>query len=148
MKLTKDGKTLFVALCDLFINKVGATVNRRALGDHSTLIATRNTEGVITNIDLQFRKNKTDVITLLTIEPEQNQVLLDATAWLTKATINRFNKILSLVELNIKKQNGLYYIHDKTGQAAPFRNGEFLNLERPHGSAIYATVEAQPEVVN
>lgn len=141
MKLTKDGKTLFTALCEMFVNKVGHSINRRAFGDYASLVATRNTEGSIQSIDLSFRKSKDEVITVLTIDALANELLVDATGWFTQATINRLNKVLSMVEMNIRKFNGQWVIEDKAGQMAQFQNGALINLSRPHGAAIYAPVE-------
>jgi|SRR5665213_3295338 len=132
MKLTQDGKTLFQALCALFTNKVGAEINKRSFGDHSTLIALRNKEGEIENIQLMFRKTRIMYMSRL-----DNHVLPDVTSWFSQAAINKLNKAFQMVGLTIKKQSGGWVIQDAQGQVTPFKNAEAINLSRPHGSALY-----------
>lgn len=132
MKLTTDGKTLFQALCDMFTNKVGAAINKRQFGDHSSLIAVRNKEGKIEKIYLTFRKTN-----IMTMNYDDNFVLPDVTQWFSQMAINRLNKALAFVSLKIRKSGESWVVEDGQGQLTPYKNAEPINLSRPHGSALY-----------
>lgn len=132
MKLTKDGKTLFQALCDLFTNAVGAAINKRQFGDHATLIAVRNKEGQIEKIQLLFRKTS-----IMTMNHNENFVLPDVTQWFSQIAINRVNRALALVNLKIRKSGEAWIVEDEKGQMTPFKNATPIDLSRPHGSSLY-----------
>ena len=136
MKLTKDGKTLFVALCDLFTNKVGAAINKKAFGNNSTLVAVRNKEGAIEKITLLLHKNK-----ILEINSGVNEVFVDSTSWFTKLTMNRLNKVLSFVDLDLFQRGEGWAIRDASGQISPFQNAAMIDLTRPHGASLYQIEE-------
>ena len=136
MKLTKDGQTLFTALCALFTNKLGAAINKRSFGDHATLLAVRNKEGKVEKIHLLFRKTN-----IMSMSYDDNFVLPDVTSWFTQGAINKLNKALTMVGLTIKKQAGGWVVIDNAGQVTPFKNAEPINLSRPHGSALYQIEE-------
>ena len=136
MKLTEDGQTLFQALCALFTNKVGAAINKRAFGNNSTLVAFRNKDGAIETITLLLHKNK-----ILEINSGANEVYVDTTSWFTKLAMNRLNKVLCFVGLNIIQRNGDWIVEDAQGQVTPFKNATPINLSRPHGSALYQIEE-------
>jgi hypothetical protein len=135
MKVTQDGKTLFQALSAMFFNKVGHAISKRSFGKNTTLVAVRNKEGGIETITLLLRKNR-----ILEVKALDNHVFLDTTSWFTKLTMNRLNKALSMIGLNISQRDGDWMITDARGQAAQFKNAESINLSRPHGSAIYEQV--------
>lgn len=132
MKLTQDGKTLFQALCALFTDKAGHALSKRGFGEKTQLIASRDKDGKILKINLVFLTHN-----ILTIQDEQNRVYVDVTGWFTQAAINRLNKVLTYVDMNIRKVNDQWVIADKSGQQAQFHNADYVDLTRPHGSAIY-----------
>ena len=136
MKLTETGKTLFAALCEMFVDKNGHKLSKRAFGEKTTLVATRDSDGNILKINLYFLTHN-----IMSIQAEPQNIFLDVTAWFHQASINRLNKVLSMVGMNIRRINGKYVISDNSGQQTQFKNAETLDLTRPHGSAIYPQVE-------
>lgn len=142
MKTTQDGKTLFQALAEKFTTKIGHMVNRRAFGDYASLVAHRNNENQIVQIEMVLRPKKDETEKcLLSVFNQDNRVFLDAHSWPFPMAMNRLNKALALVGLNIKQRNGSWVIEDSAGQITTFQHGKNIDLSRPHGAAIYPTQE-------
>jgi hypothetical protein len=132
MKLTKDNKTLFQSLSELFVNKLGHEVTKKAYGRNTILIADRDNDGEISIINLYLYKHN-----ILTLRANENTVTLDTCGWFTKTTMARLNSVLKKVGLRLQTKDGDWAVIDNAGQAAQFRNRATIDLTRPHGSAIY-----------
>ncbi len=79
----------------------------------------------------------------MTVQADENRVLLDITGWFTQVTVNRLNKALAMIDLKIRKGfdvktgDSSWLVEDRVGQIAPFKNAELIDLTRPHGAALY-----------